>query len=100
MDETSAVEEVNMDPEDRILNAMKAGQRRPCLLCGRRAHRAGVFMPHPEKQHLVNAPPGKIRVIVYALCKSCGRRRVIAVEAVPAAGPRQWPALFPGWRPS
>jgi hypothetical protein len=56
---------------DRLLSA-----RPPCLLCNRPPSFAVVFVP--RAQQLVGAPPGKLRLVRYSLCKRCLRKRGVA----------------------
>ena len=43
-----------------------------CLLCGRPPRYAGVFVAKDQRR--VGAPPGKVRVVRYSLCKKCVRK--------------------------
>jgi hypothetical protein len=53
-----------------------------CLLCDRPACCTGYFQPHDQRAFL--APPGKVRALIYSLCRTCLRRPnvVDAVERV------------------
>jgi len=45
----------------------------PCLLCGKPAVVGALFVPND--QDLVGAPPGKLRVFRYSLCRRCLRKK-------------------------
>jgi hypothetical protein len=44
---------------------------RPCLRCGDQTHSPGCWFPTPPIAAYLGAPPGKIRVVIYALCEDC-----------------------------
>ena len=55
---------------------MKRRRRRPradlpprCTLCDHRAVAIGVWVPSPDLQPRFLAPKGKVRTVVYALCR-------------------------------
>lgn len=42
----------------------------PCVLCGQATGHRGVFMPNTPKDSLLGPPPpGKTRMVIYALCE-------------------------------
>ena len=57
----------------QVAEAIQRVAAHPCVLCGRTpACGAGVWVPtNPVDQFMVGTPPGKVRVLVYALCPSC-----------------------------
>jgi hypothetical protein len=53
----------------RLVNALETMRQSPCLLCDGNPYVTGLFTAH--RQAAVCAPPGKVRVVAYALCKTC-----------------------------
>lgn len=49
---------------------VRAG-RSPCLLCGEPGSRVGAWFPTDRYSRYLGAPPGKTRVVPYALCDAC-----------------------------
>lgn len=45
----------------------------PCFMCGRTpAGGAGAWLPdNPADKFIIGTPPGKLRIVVYALCPTC-----------------------------
>jgi hypothetical protein len=73
----------------------------PCLLCGRPPHVVGLFAPRDPQRF--GAPPGKVRLIRYHLCRRCCRLpdRLKRVEAkiladLEALAPRRGRGLAAG----
>jgi hypothetical protein len=62
-----------MSTSDKIALTTRRVERRPCLLCGGRPYLVGLFVPHKDSQHWVNAPIGKVRAVAYTLCQACAR---------------------------
>ncbi len=60
---------------------LRAAAKTRCLLCGRRPHVGGVFVP--KDQSRVEAPAGRVRSLAYTLCRKCARLRdrIAQVEA-------------------
>jgi hypothetical protein len=54
------------------MHALPFGSGLDCLLCGRRPHFEGVFVP--KDQQRAGAPPGKVRLIRFTLCRHCSRK--------------------------
>ena len=64
--------------DDEFQQELSAGlllyTRKPCLLCGRTPANGSAAWEaaSPEDRLVLGAPPGKICVIIFALCQSCG----------------------------
>lgn len=60
---------------------LRAAAKTRCLLCGRRPHVGGVFVP--KDQSRVEALAGRVRTLAYTLCRRCSRLRdrIAQVEA-------------------
>jgi len=59
--------------DPRLAAGLRAAASKPCLLCGRRAYVGAVYAPDAASQRRVCAPPGKLRMVVYSLCRQCFR---------------------------
>jgi hypothetical protein len=44
----------------------------PCLLCGRRPHWRVVYTPRDQAKY--GAPAGKVRAVVYSICRKCRKK--------------------------
>jgi hypothetical protein len=54
-----------------VAATMEEAAGQPCALCGRPAASVGVWIPTKTCSQRLGAPPGKVRVVVYALCANC-----------------------------
>ncbi len=61
---------------------IQQAQGSPCILCGKRSDGAGAFLPDKEFAAKIGQPKGKLRMIVYALCSRCQRRKKNLMEKV------------------
>jgi len=63
------MDRVLLSPKDARRVKRLLAQSRPCLLCGAPPAYAAIFVPdHPE---VWGCPPGKRRLLGYALCAPC-----------------------------
>jgi len=53
-----------------------------CLLCGGPTYIAAVFVP--DATSVTAPPPGKLRMILYSLCRPCAERGDTIVEQIEA----------------
>jgi len=66
-----------MNDFQKSLIAMKIqeAQKKPCILCGKKADAAGVFIPdNPEFAAKIGQPKGKTRLCVYSICDRCHKK--------------------------
>lgn len=66
-------EEEGMTKRDRkkCVGAINTVRNFPCILCGGTPQFAGFFVPTRKAAKLLGEPPGKERLIAYALCEQC-----------------------------
>lgn len=60
-----------------------------CLLCGKPAAYAGVWVPPPAIQRRLGARPGKTRAVRYHLCREHFRDRSAVLPQVEAQAERE-----------
>lgn len=93
---------MSLDPFQAALLEVQLEDARkgPCTLCGTLPPATvGIWTPTPAVCRRIGAPEGKVRVVVYVLCRTCSglpRRQIAArverqvledLQAAPPGGP-------------